>query len=617
MAVNQPSFQANTAYPVILGAGLTGVAISGALSAAGITHVLVGDPPSQTPRLGESLNTEGSLEIARQFPALMNFCFPKKQQALFFGGNAISFDSIQYAQGHAYYRLLGYPATVQLLHVDRVGFDTAAFPAAIADPHCMFLEDRAVSLDYDPPSDWIRGVLLASGKSVLSSYVFDATNHARFVARQVGVRCKLIGKPRRVAFAHYSALGDRAAAPAQQPNWIHATSLLRLDLTKDPVDGLAWTIPLGSYVSVGISVDPRNTGAAAGGLLDWVEKAFARRGMDVRRDFPTRGTPVDLRYEHYNHERCYGQNWLLAGMSCCQVWFPSAAGVATGLVAARLAADVLKAPVRAAQVYQLYIDEVAAIHAGLEWLVRDDPWPVTLQQLQQRTQAMVSGNVLRLGDYVALRNPPDELAFGDAALRLFERDRRLASPVRIATALPQSQATRLFAATGQPDPWTDAPIAVPVVTRPDGLRGPMAILGLVDILSGRLGTEASAGLVTADVKVEIDQFQLTGAAQWNSWVTFLRGAARVNELELVPAALEASGAEWVLTAQWQGLMGAEGAVSPQLTMNFQMSGDKVSEIRMQRADCTFAVGDEILPQVAFAVVVGRLAAAGARQTPPQ
>src|SRR5947209_3493390 len=59
MLRNPVSSDRPTAHPVILGAGLTGLAISRALSAAGITHMLVGDRPAETPRLGESLNAEG------------------------------------------------------------------------------------------------------------------------------------------------------------------------------------------------------------------------------------------------------------------------------------------------------------------------------------------------------------------------------------------------------------------------------------------------------------------------------------------------------------------------------------------------------------------------------
>jgi hypothetical protein len=224
---------------------------------------------------------------------------------------------------------------------------------------------------------------------------------------------------------------------------------------------------------------------------------------------------------------------------------------------------------------------------------------------------MVGSNIKRLGSYLDLQDPPAELAFGDATLRLFERDRRAASPVRIDAALPQAQATRLFATTGEPDPWTDAPIQVPVLTRPDNLQGPTAILGLVDVLSGRLEAERSAGLVSGDLKVQVDQFQLTGAGQWNAWVTLLRNSPRITKLDLVPGALEAAGPEWVLTAQWQGSIGDRQAVSPPLTMNFEMSGDLVAAIRMQRADCTFVTGDSILPQAMFAAMVGQLMAAAA------
>lgn len=601
----------STAYPIVLGTGLTGIAISRALSAAGITHVLAGARPSGTPRLGESLNAEGSLEIARQFPELTQFFFPKRQQALFFGGHAVSFDSLQFADGRPYYSLLGFPATVQLLHVDRMGFDSAAFDEAVADEHCMLVQDRPEWLDYDAASDSIRSVQFASGRTTEAAYVFDAGNHARFVARKVGVPCHVIGKQRRVVFAHYGASTDPSGVAAPQPAWGFATSLLRLDGKKDPAEGLAWLIPLGSYVSVGVSVDPSVTRASSGGLLDWVEAAYARRGIDVTGSFASRGAAVDLTYEHYNHERCYGSNWLLAGISCCQVWFPSAAGVATGLVAARLAPDVLTNPLQTSQVYQAYMDRVAAIHAGLEWLVRDDPWSVSEEQLQLRAEAMVSSNVSRLGNYVGLEEPPAELAFSDAALRWFEQDRRSASPVRIDTANLNAQATQMFGTVGVPDPWTDAPIDVPVLTGPTGLEGPASILRLVDILSGKLGTDRSPAFVTEDVKVQIDQFSLSGLEQWIGWANLLRSATRVSGLTLTAAALTSSSVEWVLTAQWQGSIDDAQVVSPTFTMSFEVDGDRVSEIQMQRADCTFVTGDSIMPQVAFAAILGQLTDAAA------
>jgi hypothetical protein len=136
--------------PVILGAGLSGLAVSRALSTAGIEHVLVGDPPNETPRLGESLNAEGSLEIARQFPALARYFFDKQRVALFFGEHALAFESFQACTAPVYYTLFGYPKTAPLLHVDRIGFDRALFEAAVADNHCLHMQGPPRRSTTDP-----------------------------------------------------------------------------------------------------------------------------------------------------------------------------------------------------------------------------------------------------------------------------------------------------------------------------------------------------------------------------------------------------------------------------------------------------------------------------------
>jgi flavin-dependent dehydrogenase len=597
-AVAQPS-------PVILGTGLTGVAISRALAAAGITHVLVGQRPTDAPRLGESLNAEGSLEIARQFPDRARFFFDKHRLALFFDGRAVAFDSLRIAAGRGWYPLFGYPSSVPLLHIDRVGFDNAAFAAAIGDDHCVFAEDRAVGLDYRPPADRIDSVQLASGARIASSYVFDATNHTRFVARKLGVARNVIGAPRRVVFAHYGRAENTGSV---SPPWATTTALLRLDRRTDPIEGLAWCIPLGGYVSLGVSVDPEAVAANPSLLLDWLEQVYSIRGIDVRGAFPTRGAAVDLRYEHYTHARCYGRNWLLAGPSCCQIWFPSGAGVATGLIAARLGPDILRAPAEVPAVYQAYMDRVAASHSALDWTVQEDPWSVPLQELQRRSQAMIAGNATRLGRYLALHGAPAELAFGEAPSRLYQSDRLLANPLRIDTALPEAQATRLFAESGEPDPWTDAPIEVPVLTRPDKLDGPPAILGVVDMLAGRRKVDTSGELVAPDLTVQIDQFQLRGLSQWNAWITFLRNSPAASNLDLVPGSLSGDGNRWVLIGQWHAAKAGLSSVSPEFALIFTIADERVSAVQTQRADYTFITGDFIVPPVAFAALLGRLTA---------
>ncbi len=54
--------------PVIVGAGLSGMVISRALSKAGVPHLLLGDAPTPAPRLGESLSLDASLALLNFFP---------------------------------------------------------------------------------------------------------------------------------------------------------------------------------------------------------------------------------------------------------------------------------------------------------------------------------------------------------------------------------------------------------------------------------------------------------------------------------------------------------------------------------------------------------------------
>jgi flavin-dependent dehydrogenase len=595
MPLSQSESSSGIARPVVLGTGLTGLAISRTLSASGIDHVLVGSRPTDAPRLGESLNAEGSLEIQRQFPELSQYFFTKRRVALFYDGLTASFDSLSVAQGRAMFAPLEYPATVNLLHVDRVGFDGALFASAIQTDHCLFAGGQVAELEFVPEADRVSAVTLASGESFAASYVFDATNHARVVARKIGVPYRQIGAPRRVVFAHYHGQSKSAA-------WQDATSLVRLDVRTDTIDGLAWCIPLGDYVSLGISVHPDAVGANPSLLLDLLEKAYARRGIDVRSSFRERGTPADFGYEHYSHARCYGRNWLLAGPSCCQIWFPAAAGVATGLIAARLAPDILRAPAQVGAFYQGYMDGIAASHGMLEWTVSSDPWSVGAEELGRRSRAMVDGNVRRLGRYLELAEPPAELAFGDALTRFYESDRRLANPLRIDAVAPGAQATRLFA-SGPANPWVDAPISVPVLTRPDRLAGPTAILAIIDILSGQQAADTSGKWLADDFELQIDQFNLHGVAQWVAWVDLLRTSTRVASPELVASALSMSDHTWTLTGQWQAASGEERMVSPTFSIAFTMAGDQIATIRTSRADYTFVTGDVILPAVAFAALL--------------
>ena len=71
--------QLEPATAVIIGCGLTGLAISRSLSKAGVRHLLLGKPAAKgTPRLGESINAEGTVDLEEFFPELKDTYFRKR-----------------------------------------------------------------------------------------------------------------------------------------------------------------------------------------------------------------------------------------------------------------------------------------------------------------------------------------------------------------------------------------------------------------------------------------------------------------------------------------------------------------------------------------------------------
>src|SRR5690348_839561 len=81
-----------TPMPVVLGSGLTGLSVSHSLSRAGVDHVLVGRRPDMAPRLGESMNLEGTLLLWEMFPELSRFFYPKREVLGYLGDYEVTCD---------------------------------------------------------------------------------------------------------------------------------------------------------------------------------------------------------------------------------------------------------------------------------------------------------------------------------------------------------------------------------------------------------------------------------------------------------------------------------------------------------------------------------------------
>ena len=72
--------------------GLTGLSISHSLSLASVDHVVIGRRPELSPRLGESLNLDGTLLLWEMFPQLSRFFFPKREVLGYLGDYEVMCD---------------------------------------------------------------------------------------------------------------------------------------------------------------------------------------------------------------------------------------------------------------------------------------------------------------------------------------------------------------------------------------------------------------------------------------------------------------------------------------------------------------------------------------------
>ena len=389
--------------PVVIGSGLTGLSISHCLSRASIDHVLIGRAPETSPRLGESLNLEGTLLLWEMFPQLSRFFFPKREVLGFLGDYEVTCDFAvsQRAVSRAIFRSLGYAPAEEFLQVDRIGFDAALWDLATGSEHCTVLEAAVADLEFDAASDAFTSVRLEDGTVVRPSYVFDATNHGRLLGRTAKLAQRTLGAQQRVAYSHFHLA---PGAPRNVEPWELTTAVVRLFPASDGVDAVAWCIPLGGYVSVGVSASATESELDDETLMERTAIAFARCGIDYRKRFPNRVELKALRHSYFAYERASGANWLLAGPSFCQVWWLAGAGVGTALAAAQLAPKLLGDPKRWGAEYDRYMRQLLPIHDTFDFFAlsrREEYQPASLHKFSDR---FVVTNLTRLAGSTRMRD---------------------------------------------------------------------------------------------------------------------------------------------------------------------------------------------------------------------
>ena len=394
--------RADAEMPVVIGSGLTGLSISCCLSRASIDHVLIGVRPDTSPRLGESLNLDGTILIQEMFPQLSRFFYPKREVLGYLGDYKVTCDFVvgERAVSRAIFRSLGYTPATEFLQVDRVGFDRALWDLAVASDHCKVAAAEVAAMEFDATSDRFTGVRLSDASVIRPSYVFDATNHGRLLGQAANIGLRTFNAPQRVAYTHYHR---RADASRETEAWELTTAIVRLFPATDGIDAMAWCIPLGDYISVGISAAAEETDLDDEALMERTAAAFARHGIDYRQRFSDRVELKALRHRYYAYERAAGGNWLLAGPSFCQVWWMSGTGVGTALAAAQLAPRLLRDPARWGAEYDRYMQMVVPLQQTFDFfaLSRWDEYnPATLHRFSDR---FVVTSLVRLAEETRLR----------------------------------------------------------------------------------------------------------------------------------------------------------------------------------------------------------------------
>jgi flavin-dependent dehydrogenase len=417
----EPGARTEEAQPVIIGSGLSGLMVSRALARAGVRHTLIGGPPNDLPRLGESLNLEGTLGLLEFFPELTPYYLTKKLVVGYVGPYVLTcdFNVDDRPRSRRLLGLLGYTAPKGFLHLDRMGMDAALYRSAVADPLCRQLSGFVTELDYAADSDRLTTIRLADGSALQPSYVFDATNHGRLVAKATGLAFEPLSEPLRTVYTHYHA-SDHSAGLPQAP-WEHSSNLVRLFPESDGIDALSWCIPLGHYVSIGISVWADASDLSDEQLLQHAERGYAARGLDYRSRFEEPTTTMSLTHQFFAHARGYGANWLLVGPSACQIWWMSGSGVGSGVAAAEVAARVLKDPIGMGRQYSDYVRMLVNTHRVFDWFATVRCADVTAGALAEHADGFIRGNVMRLAKSDRTRRRPIARLAGDATYFLAQR----------------------------------------------------------------------------------------------------------------------------------------------------------------------------------------------------
>lgn len=409
--------------PVIVGTQVTGLLVSIALSRAQIAHVLIGaEPGDHLPRTGQILTPVGTPTFAEHFPELAHLAYRKKERVVHVGDYfmQLDFSNPTIAPFLAMVRTFGGPQFTYPWNLDRVAADKALFEKAIHTPFCRHVESIATAVEVDQAQDRLRSVSLADGTQILTSHLFDAMGHERFLARKLNLPCKSLGEPQSIVHAIYApeaqaAHNETALSAVPTADWYqHRASVVRLYAGKDGMDGSAVCIPLGDHVSIHANYAAGSSELSQEELLNTVQRALKRYDIDYQAFFPVCtqvGTEIQ---EQYVHDRAYGSNWLLTGSAYCNTLVTIAANTDTYFAAFYTGPHFLRAPQTVGAIYQKYLDHFLIMQEVWHWGNTHNPECATKARIRHYLNRYVWANQAQYAQYLQLKyyDNPLRPAFG-------------------------------------------------------------------------------------------------------------------------------------------------------------------------------------------------------------
>jgi flavin-dependent dehydrogenase len=538
--------------PIVIGSGVSGLAVSRRLSQCQIPHYLIGEPLSvNRPKLGESMDPVCSLEMRKKWGNFKR-SFYQKDKAIFYTDGWVTTCPFNFAENlriSLFLRFLRLIPATSLLHVDRAEFDASFFQETIASPLCHHQASRVKSLAYDSEADSISELYLENGKTLKVSYVFDCSNQVRLLPKLLNLPVEFLGKRQKVAFTH---LGTDEKLPSDQ-SWLHATHLIKTEHLLDGIDGFGWCIPLGKHISVGISCDARETqNLSASDLLELFLQASARRGINInaiyRQPFPA----VSIENTYYYHERISGNNWLLSGPTACQIWFSSGSAVGLALFAACLADQFLQKSPRAIKLYESYLTSLKKSHAVFECMRYQK---MDAQSMQQLTDGIFINGGVRLCAYAEARGSWWEWMVS-ALLK-----------GRLSFLAGSSHFCPIHPLAKEPKPiWQPLDERQAIVSH------------VMQIVSGKADISLAPRFIASQLVVNISGTKVQGIKFWYLWLKAARLLCPYGEFQLCPTQMESNEEYVKITAEFRANYQGNFICSEPLTVIHKVNQGQIIEM---------------------------------------